>query len=224
MNKTIVLVEDEKSIREYVKTLLQDNGFVVMDTPKGSQAVNLVEKTRPDLVILDLVLPDINGEAICKEIKKNYPEIPVIILSSKDDVGDVVGGFNVGADDYVKKPFDDDELMARVRVRLKESGENASTIQIGDLKLDKKMFKVIRGEKEIELTPQEFKLLEYLMVNKNQVLTREMILNRIWLYSPDIRSRVVDVYVGYLRKKIDSGFKKKYIHSIRGFGYMIKDF
>ncbi len=223
MNKTIVLVEDEKSIREYVKTLLQDNGFVVMDTPKGSQAVNLVDKTKPDLVILDLVLPDVNGETICREIKKNYPEIPVIILSSKDDVGDVVGGFNVGADDYVKKPFDDDELMARVRVRLKESGENSSTIQIGELKLDKKMFKVMRGDKEIELTPQEFKLLEYLMVNKNQVLTREMILNRIWLYSPDIRSRVVDVYVGYLRKKIDSGYKKKYIHSIRGFGYMIKD-
>lgn len=223
MVKSVLVVEDEKAIREYIKVLLQENGFVVSDTSTGSQALKLMEKSKPELVLLDLKLPDITGETVCKEIKKNYPETIVIMLTAKDAPEEVVGGFSVGADDYVKKPFSDEELMARINARLKENSTNNDLLEVGNLILDKKTFKVTREGKQIDLTPQEFKLLEYLISNKNQVLTRDMILNRIWLYSPDIESRVVDVYIGYLRKKIDSGFKKKYILSVRGFGYMLKE-
>jgi DNA-binding response OmpR family regulator len=130
----------------------------------------------------------------------------------------------LGADDYVTKPFVADELLARITARLRnQSSVKDNKLVVGDLVLDNKTFEVQRGETSIQLTPQEFKLLEYLMNNKGRILTREMILNRVWLYSPDIETRVVDVYMGYLRKKIDQDFDKKLLHSVRGFGYMIKD-
>lgn len=223
MYKSALVVEDEEAISEYIRELLQENGFVVATTTKGSQALKLMEKSKADLVLLDLKLPDISGEAVCKEIKKIYPDTTVIMLTAKDSPADVSEGFSAGADDYIKKPFSDEELLARIKTRLKDPNHDQGVIDLGELVVDRKNFNVKRGSKNIKLTPQEFKLLEYLIENKNQVLTRDMILNRVWLYSPDIESRVVDVYIGYLRKKIDSGFKKKYIHSLRGFGYTLKE-
>ncbi len=222
MNYKILVVEDEEDIRNYIKDVLIDEGFLVHTANDGAQALALVEKVMPDLVVLDLGLPKLSGEAVCTEIKKNYPNIAVIILTAKDKSRDVIEGFNIGADDYVTKPFTGGELVARIKVRLK-SNQADSKLKIADLILDTSAFEVKRGSKDIELTPTEFRLLEYLMKNTGQVLSREMILNKIWQSSPDIETRVVDVYMGYLRKKIDESSDKKLIKSVRGFGYTLKD-
>ncbi len=219
----ILVIEDDRDIREYLKEFLTENNFSVHAEEKGIPGLEYLKKKEPDLVLLDLGLPDIDGESVCIEIRKNYPEIPVIILTAKNSVDDKVKALNVGADDYVTKPFVADELLARVHARLRNKLPNNSKVTIGDLELDSKKIQVKRGEKQITLTPQEFKLLEYLMRNKGMVLTREMILNRIWQYSDDVESRVVDVYIGYLRRKIDTGFDKKVIQSVRGFGYTINE-
>lgn len=221
MVSKILVVEDEQSIQEFLKDYLLDNGYAVDTASDGVAALNSLKKSQPDLVLLDLGLPNITGEAVCLEIRKKYPDLPVIILTAKDDVSDVVRGLNLGADDYVTKPFVAEELLARIKARLRH-GEVVK-LQVGDLEVNNKTFEVKRGEKQIQLSPHEFKLLQYLISNKGRVLTREMILNRVWLYSYEVDTRVVDVYIGYLRKKIDSDFKKKLIQSVRGFGYMIKE-
>lgn len=223
MNQAILIVEDERGIREYLREILTAEGYGVTTASDGTSALEKLDKAPPDLVILDLKLPDISGESICRTINKDYAETAVIMLTAKDTPSDVVEGLNLGADDYITKPFEERELLARVKARLRNKGGNDDIVNVGDLVLNSKTFSVKRGDKNIALTPQEYKLLEYLMRNSNQVLTREMILNRIWLYSPDIETRVVDVYIGYLRKKIDKGYKNKLIHSIRGFGYTIKE-
>lgn len=222
MNYKILVVEDEEDIRNYIKDVLIDEGFLVHTANDGPQALALVERIMPDLVVLDLGLPKLSGEAVCTEIKKNYPHIAVVILTAKDKTRDVIEGFNIGADDYISKPFIGAELAVRIKARLKDNQAD-SKLKISDLVLDTSAFEVKRGSKDIELTPTEFRLLEYLMKNTGQVLSREMILNKIWQSSPDIETRVVDVYMGYLRKKIDENSEKKLIKSVRGFGYTLKE-
>ena len=223
MTKSILVVEDDQGLQKYLKELLSENGYNVRTASDGIEALEAIKKLPPDLVILDLGLPNMSGESVCTEVHKKYPDVSVLILTAKDSVADIVAGLNLGADDYMTKPFVADELLARIKARLREKGNNEIELQVGDLVLDTKNFEVKRGKKQIQLTPQEFKLLQYLMTNKGRILTREMILNRVWLYSQDIETRVIDVYVGYLRKKIDTGFDKKLIHSVRGFGYMVKE-
>ncbi len=220
---SILIVEDDPGVQKFLKELLLDNGFSVQLANDGIEAIEHIQKAQPDLVILDLGLPKISGEAVVSEIRKNYPELRVIILSAKDTINDVVQGLSLGADDYMTKPFMSDELLARIKARLKRINGNTQEIVVGDLTLNSQSMQVTRAGQEIQLTPQEFKLLQYLMNNKGQILTREMILNRIWMYSPDIETRVVDVYMGYLRKKIDKNFDKPLLHYVRGFGYVIKD-
>jgi DNA-binding response OmpR family regulator len=221
MIPNILLIEDDKDIGKYLKGFLTENNYTVNLYETGSSGLTYFKKQVPDLVILDLGLPDMDGESVLSEINKNYPEVDVIILTAKNSTSDKVKGLNIGADDYVTKPFVAEELLARIKARLRSKVPGETKLKIGDLELNPKTIEVKRGEKKIELTPQEFKLLEYLMNNEGMVLTRDTILNRIWGYSPDIESRVVDVYMGYLRKKIDGGFKKKLLHSVRGFGYSI---
>lgn len=221
MVNKVLIVEDDQGIQEFLRELLLDNGFAAEVASDGITALSLIKKSQPDLVILDLGLPNLAGEAVCLEIRKKYPDLPIIILTAKDDVSDVIRGLNLGADDYITKPFVADELVARVKARLRNSDE--VKLQIADLELNNKTFEVKRSGKLIQLSPHEFKLLQYLISNKGRVLTREMILNRVWLYSYEVDTRVVDVYIGYLRKKIDADYKKKLIHSVRGFGYMIKE-
>jgi DNA-binding response OmpR family regulator len=220
---SILIVEDDSGVQKYLKELLLDNGYSVHIVGDGIEAIEYIQKSQPDLVILDLGLPKLTGEGVVAEIRKNYPELRIIILSAKDTLNDVVQGLSLGADDYMTKPFVADELLARIKARLKRLGASDQTMRIADLELNTQTMEVCRGGKEIRLTPQEFKLLQYMLNNKGQILTREMILNRIWMYSPDIETRVVDVYMGYLRKKIDKGFPKPLLHSVRGFGYVIKE-
>lgn len=223
MTKNILVVEDDPGLQKYLKELLLDNNYVTQIAPDGVQALNAINKLLPDLIILDLGLPNMSGEAVCMEVRKKWPDLPVIILTAKDGVEDIIAGLDLGADDYITKPFIADELLARVKARLRSLSGGNDKLEVADLVLSTKSLEVKRQDKLIQLTPQEFKLLQYLMSNKGRILTREMILNRVWLYSPDIETRVVDVYMGYLRKKIDSDYEKKLIHSVRGFGYMIKD-
>ncbi len=223
MASLIFVVEDDNGLQKYLRELLLDNSYAVQVAGDGVTALNTLSTLDPDLVILDLGLPNMTGESVCLEIRKKYPQLPIIILTAKDATSDVVRGLDLGADDYMTKPFIADELLARIKARLRERGGGEAKLQVGDLELDNKTLEVKRAGKLIQLTPKEFKLLQYLMSNRGQILTREMILNRIWLYSPDIETRVVDVYMGYLRKKIDSGFDKSLIHSVRGFGYTVKE-
>jgi DNA-binding response OmpR family regulator len=223
MTNTVLVVEDDPGLQKYLKELLWENSFVVHIAPDGVQGLNALGKLKPDIMLLDLGLPNMTGESVCVEAKKKYPELPIIILTAKDTTSDIVEGLNLGADDYMTKPFVADELLARIKARLRGGEDNSGKLVVGDLELDNKSFEVKRDGKLIHLTPQEFKLLEYLMNNKGRILTREMILNRVWLYSPDIETRVVDVYMGYLRKKIDDSHKDKLLKSVRGFGYMIKE-
>lgn len=220
MNR-ILLVEDDKSIRTGIEEFLSASNYLVDTAVDGAQALEKVKKQTPDLVVLDLGLPKISGESVCKEIKRQHPQIPVIILTAKSHPSDVVSGFQLGADDYIRKPFELDELMARIRARLRNPTDEEK-LQVNDLLLDTRTVQVTRNGKKIILSPLEFKLLQYLMSNTGKVLSREMILNRVWQYSYDVDTRVVDVYIGYLRKKIDADYSKKLITSVRGFGYLLK--
>lgn len=223
MVKRILVVEDDTELRDFLKELLVEEGYTVQTAEDGVDALQTLKKTEPDLVVLDLGLPKMSGESVCLEIRKKYPTIPVIMVTGRDTTPDIIRGLQLGADDYVTKPFVADELLARIKARLRVVNRDDEKIQVSDLILDPKSFEVKRGTATITLTPQEFKLLHYLMINKGNVLTRDMILNRIWPNSPDVETRVVDVYVGYLRKKIDQDFEKKLIHSVRGFGYSVRD-
>lgn len=223
MIHNVLVVEDDKGLQKYLKELLLDNGYAVTTAGDGIQALDLLKKNEPDIVILDLGLPNMSGEAVCLEVRKKYPQLPVIILTAKDSINDIVQGLNLGADDYMTKPFVADEFLARIKARLRRQGGSEEKLKVADLELDSKTLEVTRAGKSIQLTPQEFRLLQYLMHNKGRILTREMILNRIWLYSSEVETRVVDVYMGYLRKKIDNGSKKKLLHSVRGFGYVVKE-
>lgn len=223
MNSTILVIEDTQELREYLTNILADQGYKVLSAEEGTAALKLFEKISPDLVILDLGLPTISGESVCKEIKKVSPQTQILVLTAKHTVADISATLNLGADDYMAKPFEIDELLARVKARLRNNASTDKVMKTQDLTLDAEKVEVVRGGKKIQLTPLEFKLLEYLLANKGRVLTRDMILARVWSTSPDIETRVVDVYMGYLRKKIDKGYKTPILQSVRGFGYMVKD-
>ena len=223
MNKTLLIIEDDKNLQQYLQDLLIGEGYSVKALSDGIKALETIETIHPDLVVLDLVLPTVKGESVCKDIKKDYPELPVIILTGKDTVSDKINALELGADDYITKPFIAEELILRIKARLKENRPDHNMVEIADLAMNMDSMEVKRGSRAISLTPQEYKLLETLVVNKDKVLSREALLNKIWPNSFDIETRVVDVYISYLRKKIDRGFRKKLIHSVRGFGYVLKD-
>lgn len=222
MIKKILVIEDDETMQMYLKEFLEENGYYVKIAPNAVSALTYTKDVEPDLVILDLGLPDMKGESVCMELRKPYPRLPIIILTAKDKPTDVIKGLNLGADDYVAKPFNIQELLARIKARFRPN-ESEEQLITDDLHLNTVRFEADRKGKSIKLTPQEFRLLEYLMVNKGRVLSRDAILNHLWIGSPDVETRVVDVYMGYLRKKIDAGYKKKLIKSVRGFGYMITE-
>ena len=223
MVTSILIIEDDEGILTYLKEFLFEHGYNVMTATAGAKGLSIIKKTAPDLVILDLGLPDTRGETLCRQIREKFTDMQIIMLTAKDTPADMIEGLKLGADDYLTKPFDVEVLLARIQARLRRKTGTNAHLKVADLVLDTETMTVTRSNKELHLTAQEHKLLEYLMQNKGKVLTRDMILNRLWLSSVDIETRIVDVYIGYLRKKIDRGFEKKLINSVRGFGYTIKD-
>ncbi|RJR29758.1 DNA-binding response regulator [Candidatus Microgenomates bacterium] len=219
----ILIIEDDTDLQKFLRDLLTQHNFSVKTASTAASALRVLEQAAADLILLDLTLPDMPGESLFSQIRIQYPDTAIIMLTAKDKTQDKVQGLQRGADDYITKPFAPEELIARIQVRLRKDDNNNTQLKLANLVFDTKTMEVKRNGKTISLTPQEFKLLEYLLRNKGTVLTREMILNRIWMYSPDVETRVVDVYIGYLRKKIDSGQKKKLIRSKRGFGYFVGD-
>lgn len=219
MKAKILIVEDDKDLREFLRNLLADSYSIEL-AENGLKAIKLAETTNPDLVILDLGLPDIDGKTVAAEIRKAYPSTIIIMLTARHTTESIVEGLEL-ADDYLAKPFVSQELLARIKTRLRQNKLEQTVLTVDNLTLDKETLVVRRDDKKIDLTKTEFELLAYLMANKGKVLSRETILNKIWLYSPDMESRVVDVYIGYLRKKIDKNFSNKLIRSVRGFGYSI---
>ncbi len=221
----ILLVEDEKKIASFIERGLKEQRYAVDVAASAEKGSELAHANEYDLIILDLMLPGgRDGLSLCDEIRKKKPNVPILILTAKDKIADKVNGLQKGADDYLTKPFAFEELLARVGALLRrKSGQKSTTLKMADLELDQLKHKVKRSEKEIVLTGKEYSLLEYLMLNCGEVVTRTMISEHVWNEDYDSFTNVVDVYISRLRSKIDKDFPKPLIHSIRGAGYTIKD-
>lgn len=224
-HNNILIIEDEKQIARFLELELKHEGYKVTCEIDGREGLRKVKEERYDLVILDIMLPAINGMEVCRRIRQ-FSKIPIIILTARDEITSKVMGLDIGADDYVTKPFSIEELLARIRVALRrQSGDHVplKILQINDLKMDLTSRKVTRSNQVIDLTKKEYDLLEYLMQNQEIVLTREQILDKVWGYDYYGVTNVVDVYIKYLRDKIDEAFECKLIHTIRGVGYILKE-
>lgn len=224
----ILVIEDEKKIARIITMELEYEGYEVHAEHAGEQGLEKVLAGNWDLVLLDVMLPEISGLEILRRMRNASVNVPVILLTARDSIPDKVTGLDLGANDYMTKPFQIEELLARIRASLRISKmhmkqEQEKILQVDDLQVFVKSYSVKRANIDIELTPREFELLLYLMENKNIVLSREQILNHVWGYDFMADTNVVDVYIRYLRKKIDYEFEKQLIQTIRGIGYVIKD-
>ena len=221
----ILTVDDEPSLTELLSMAMRYEGWEVATAGSGLDAVKAARDTRPDAIVLDMMLPDFNGLEVMRRIRTEQPDVPVIFLTAKDAVEDRIGGLTAGGDDYVTKPFSLEELIARLRGLLRRSGATTvrpgSQLVVGDLVLDEDSHEVTRGGDEIQLTATEFELLRYLMRNPRRVLSKPQILDRVWNYDFGGQANVVELYISYLRKKIDAN-RTPMIHTLRGSGYMLK--
>src|SRR5215470_12195619 len=218
----ILVVEDEKRIADFLCRGLQGAGYAVDTAPNGTTAIDLIHATDYDLVILDLMLPDMDGLQVLERIRSRQVGPPVLILSAKGALDDRVKGLEQGADDYLVKPFAFVELLARVRALLRRGQPAPEKLQVADLALDCIRRKVTRSGESIELAPKEFGILEYMMRNKGRPLSRTMIVEHVWDMDYDGLTNIVDVYIRHLRSKIDDRFPRKLIQTVRGIGYMIE--
>lgn len=220
----ILVVEDEKKIASFLKRGLKEEGYTVDLAGDGQEGDFLAATNQYDAIILDVMLPKIDGISLCRSIRDKKISTPIIMVTAKDGVSDRVKGLDSGADDYLPKPFAFEELLARLRALLrKKEGCSATKLKVGDLELDLVSHKVTRQDKAINLTAKEYALLEYLMRNAGTVVTRTMISEHVWDINFDTDTNVIDVYIKYLRNKIDDGFDKAMIETIRGRGYTMKE-
>jgi two-component system copper resistance phosphate regulon response regulator CusR len=217
----ILVVEDEKRIADFLSRGLESAGYAVDATASGTEGLAMVHAADYDLIVLDLGLPDIDGLEVLRKIRNRKTNPPVLILSARDSVDDRVKGLEIGADDYLVKPFAFVELLARVRVLLRRGQPMPERLQVGELMLDCIRRKVTRSGENIELAPKEFAILEYMMRNRGRPLSRTMIVEHVWDMDYDGLTNIVDVYIRHLRSKIDDRFPAKMIHTIRGIGYML---
>ncbi|MBA4311676.1 MAG: DNA-binding response regulator [Chlorobiaceae bacterium] len=220
----ILIIEDEKKVAKFIRQGLEEEHYTVDVANDGENGSKLAQSGYYDLLILDILLPKKDGITILKEIRAKKIMMPVIMLTAKTSIEDRVEGLDSGADDYLTKPFAFAELLARVRSLLRRgSNEKTTILRVADLQLDIVSHKAKRGEKIIELTGKEYALLEYFIRNVDRVLTRTIISEHIWNYNFDTGTNVIDVYINHLRSKVDDGFEKKLIHTVRGVGYVMKD-
>lgn len=224
---TILLVEDEEKIARFIELELKHEGYEVLKANNGRDGLEIAQEKRVSLVLLDIMLPELSGLEVLRRLRKSS-DVPVIMLTARDAIMDKVAGLDGGADDYITKPFAIEELLARVRTALKkriivEHKRNSHVIQCGDLTLDKARHRVDYNGNEIELTNREFGLLQVLMENKNIVLTRGILMEKVCGYDYLGETNIIDVYIRFLRSKIDDNIGKKIITTVRGVGYVIKD-
>lgn len=220
----ILIVEDEKTLNGILTKRLKNLNYIVFSCFNGEEAWNLIKKEDFNIIIMDIMMPKMNGLEVLERMNKEEISIPVLFLTAKDSIEDRVIGLDLGAEDYLVKPFSFDELLARVRVILRPKKEKSHNIlKVSNLILNKTSHIVTRNEKEISLSAKEFEVLEYLMKHEGEVLTRKRIESDVWDVDCCGLTNVIDVYIRYLRKKIDDDFENKLIHTIRGVGYMLKD-
>jgi DNA-binding response OmpR family regulator len=224
MNKPrILIVEDDKKISRFLELELTHENYSVDFAFNGKEALEKIENNKFDLILLDIMIPRINGFEICKRVR-SFSSIPIIMVTAKDEISDKVIGLDLGADDYLTKPFVIEELLARIRVALRKNSSNESKriYNLEDLSLNLNTYEVKVDGELVSLSKKEFDLLEYLIKNQNIVLTREKILDNVWGFDYFGNENIVDVYIRYLRNKIDKPFNKNYIKTVRGVGYTIK--
>jgi DNA-binding response OmpR family regulator len=219
----ILLVEDEVKVGSFIRRALEEDSYAVDLCTNGEKAIELARASAYDLVILDIMLPGASGLEILRQLRKERMRTPVLILTARTGVDEKVKGLDSGADDYLTKPFAIEELLARVRALLRRgSGDAAGVLQVDDLVLNPVSHEVTRGGQRIELTAKEYALLEYFMRNADRVLTRAMIAEHVWNLDFDTFTNVIDVYVNYLRNKVDRGRSRRLIHTVRGSGYVLR--
>lgn len=220
----ILIAEDEKSLNRIIAKQLKASGYSVDCAFNGEEAYELISMTDYDAAVFDVMMPKTDGFSLLKKIRKEGNNLPVLFLTARDSIEDRVEGLDIGADDYLVKPFAFEELLARIRVLIrKNSVSHSNIITVADLTVDISSRNVKRGDKDISLSAKEYELLQYLAVNKGIVLSREKIEDHIWNYDYEGGTNVVDVYIRYLRKKIDDEFDKKLIHTVRGMGYVLRE-
>src|SRR5699024_2392471 len=224
-NYKILIVEDEEKLSRVLQLELQYENYNTAIADNGTDALIKILDETWDLVLLDIMIPELSGLEVLRRVRREGNQVPIILLTARDMVHDKVSGLDLGANDYVTKPFQIEELLARIRTQLRSrpQAEERQQLIVGDLKVDQLSHEVKRDNKIVELTPREFELLVYLLENKNIVLTREQILENVWGYDYFGDTNVVDVYIRYLRQKLDKGYDIAYIQTIRGVGYTIKD-
>ncbi|WP_339236684.1 response regulator transcription factor [Oceanobacillus sp. FSL W7-1281] len=226
MPERILIVEDEQKISRVLQLELDYEGYETIVAANGKQALEYIEAEEWGLILLDIMIPELSGLEVLRRVRKQGNETPVILLTARDEVYDKVNGLDLGANDYITKPFQIEELLARIRANLRktvQSGSSNETLQVGDLQIDTAAHEVTRSGNMIDLTPREYDLLVCLLENKNRVLTREQLIEKVWGFDYIGETNVVDVYIRYLRQKIDKGYDKVYIQTIRGVGYSIKE-
>jgi len=222
----LLVVDDEPNIRELLSTSLRYAGFEVTAAANGREALDAAEEFQPDLAVLDVMLPDMDGFTVTRRLRSAGRHFPVVFLTARDGTEDKITGLTVGGDDYVTKPFSLDEVIARIRAVLRRTAslddDDAAVLRVDDLELDDDAHEVRRGGEVVELSPTEFKLLRYLMMNPNRVLSKAQILDHVWEYDFNGDASIVESYISYLRRKIDVGGREKMIHTKRGVGYMLR--
>jgi DNA-binding response OmpR family regulator len=225
MTAHILLVEDEVKLARFVELELTSEGYQVSVANDGMTGLTLARESKPDLVILDWMLPGLTGVELCRRLRSTGSKIPVILLTAKDEISDRVTGLDAGADDYVVKPFSIEELLARIRAhlrRIEENKQDTDILKFEDLSLNRRTREIFRDKRAIELTAKEFDLLEYLMSNPRQVFTRDQILEKVWGYDFIGDSNVIEVYIRYLRIKLEENNETRLVHTVRGVGYALR--
>lgn len=221
----VLVVDDETVLAEMVSMALRYEGWNITTAADGASAVTAARGNRPDVVVLDVMLPDMSGLDVLRKLREQNPQLPVLLLTAKDALEDRIAGLTAGGDDYVTKPFSIEEVVLRLRALLRRTGvtteDSGAQLVVGDLVLDEDSHEVTRGGEPITLTSTEFELLRFMMRNSKRVLSKAQILDRVWSYDFGGRSNIVELYISYLRKKIDSG-REPMIHTLRGAGYVLK--
>lgn len=220
----ILLIEDDIAISRLLKEGLEDESYAVDVAHDGSEGYRTAVADEYDVIILDIMLPGMNGYEVCRALRNDGNKTPILMLTARDAERDIVEGLDTGADDYLAKPFSFDVLLARIRALLRRPNEKLEEIlQVGDLKLDPSLKKVTRASQEINLTAKEYGVLEYLMRNKGKVLSKEQIISHVWDFDADVLPNNVELFIMFLRRKIDKPFKSKLIHTVSGFGYKLEE-